>query len=162
MRVSYYNNKGTMAAILRKNEKKKEHEQQQQQQEKDEERVELSKREVQILNCIKSQSRTEKKIAKMTKLDIFVISPLITELMLKGYVETIRRRRLYFFSREYCIITVEGVDALEQARNLFENLVELIRERALETIDNIASDSPILKLAVMSAKATYKTLKVLI
>jgi DNA-binding MarR family transcriptional regulator len=149
--------------MLKQNEKKKQqHEQQQQQQEKEQERIELSKRETQILNCIKGQSRTEKQIAKMTRLDIFVISPLITELMLKGYVETIRRRRLFFFSREYCTITVEGLAALEQARNLFENLVELIRERALETIDNIAADSPLLKLIVTSAKAAYKILKVLI
>jgi DNA-binding MarR family transcriptional regulator len=155
MTINY--NKGTIAAMLKQNEKKKQHEQQQQ-----EERVELSKRETQILGCIKGQSRTEKQIAKMIKLDIFVISPLITELILKGYVETIRRRRLFFFSREYCTITVEGLAALEQARNPFENLVELIRERALETIDNIAADSPLLKLAVISAKAAYKILKVLI
>jgi hypothetical protein len=82
--------------------------------------------------------------------------------MLKGYVETIRRRRLFFFSREYCLITLEGLAALERARNPFENLVELIKERSLETIDNIAADSPLLKLAVISAKAAYKTLKVLI
>jgi DNA-binding MarR family transcriptional regulator len=157
MTINY--NKGTIAAMLKQHEKKKQHEQQQQQ---EEERVELNKHETQILNCIKGQSRTEKQIAKMTRLDIFVISPLITELMLKGYVETIRRRRLFFFSREYCTITVEGLAALEQARNPFENLVELIRERALETIDNIAADSPLLKLAVMFAKAAYKTLKVLI
>jgi DNA-binding PadR family transcriptional regulator len=155
-----YNKKGTIAAMLKQNEKQQY--EQQQQQEKEEERVELSKHETQILNCIKSQSRTEKQIAKMIRLDIFVISPLITELMLKSYVETIRRRRLFFFSREYCTITVEGLAALEQARNPFENLVELIRERALETIDNIAADSPILKLVVMSAKAAYKTLKVLL
>lgn len=146
--------------MLKQNEKKER--QHEQQQEKEQERVELSKRDTQILNCIKDQSRTEKQIAKMTRLDIFVISPLITELMLKGYVETIRRRRLFFFSREYCTITVEGLAALEQARNPFENLVELIRERALETIDNIAADSPLLKLIVMSAKAAYKILKVLI
>ena len=156
-----YNNKGTIATMLKQSEKKRQHEQQQQQRAK-QERVELSKRETQILNCIKSQSRTEKKIAKMIRIDIFVISPLITELMLKGYVETIRRRRLFFFSREYCTITVEGLDALEQARNPFENLVELIRERALETIDNIAAESPVLKLAVMSAKAAYKAIKMLI
>jgi DNA-binding MarR family transcriptional regulator len=146
--------------MLKQNEKKNEYEEQHQH---DEERVEeLSKREIQILNCIKGQSRTEKQIAKMIKLDIFIVSPLITKLMLKGYVETIRRRRLFFFSREYCIITVEGLDALEQARSLFENLVELIRERAIETIDNIAADSPLLKLTVMSAKAAYKTVKVLV
>ena len=161
MRIDH--NKDTIAAMLKQNEKKNQYEEQQQQHQQDEERVEeLNKREIQILNCIKGQSRTEKQIAKMTRLDIFIVSPLITELMLKGYVETIRRRRLFFFSREYCIITVEGLAALEQARSLFENIVELIRVRALETIDDIAADSPLLKLAVMFGKATYKTVKVLI
>jgi DNA-binding MarR family transcriptional regulator len=156
-------NKDTIAAMLKQNEKKSQQEQQyHRQQQQEEERVELSKREIQILNCIKGQSRTEKKISKMVRLDILIVSPLITELMLKGYVETIRRRRLFFFSREYCTITVEGLAALEQARSLFENIVELIRERTLETIDNIAADSPLLKLTVMSAKAAYKTVKVLI
>ena len=149
--------------MLKQNEKTNQYQEQQQQQQQDEERVEeLSKREIQILNCIKGQSRTEKQIAKMTRLDIFIVYPMITELMLKGYVETIRRRRLFFFSREYCMITVEGLAALEQTRNLFENIVELIRVRALETIDDIAADSPLLKLAVMFGKATYKTVKVLI
>jgi DNA-binding MarR family transcriptional regulator len=147
--------------MLKQNERKNQYEEEQQQH--DEEHVEeLTKREIQILNCIKGQSRTEKQIAKMTRLDIFIVYPLITELMLKGYVETIRRRRLFFFSREYCMITAEGLTALEQARSLFQNIVKLIRERALETIDNIAADSPLLKVAVMSAKAAYKTAKVLI
>lgn len=148
--------------MLKQNEKKNEYQEQEQQQQQNDERVELSKREIQILNCIKGKSRTEKQIARMIELDTLIVSPLITELMLKGYVETIRRRRLFFFSREYCIITTEGLDALEQARNLFENIVDLIRERAVETIDNIAADSPLLKLAVMSAKAAYKTVKVLV
>jgi DNA-binding MarR family transcriptional regulator len=146
--------------MLKQNEKKNQYQEQQQQDK--ERKEELSKREIQILNCIKGQSRTEKQIAKMIKLDIFIISPLITELMLKGYIEIIRRRRLIFFSREYCTITVEGLDVLEQARTPFENLVELIRKRALETIDDIAADSPLIKLAVMSAKAAYKTVKVLV
>jgi len=147
--------------MLKQNQKETQHQEQERQQSY-EERVELSKRELQILSCIKGQSRTEKQIAKMIKLDTIIVSPLVTELMLKGYIETIRRRRLIFFSREYCIITVEGLDALEQARNLFENIVEIIRERAVETIDNIAADSPLLKLAIMSAKAAYKTVKVLV
>ena len=149
--------------MLKQKEKKNQYQEQgEQQQQQNEERVELSKREIQILNCIKGKSRTEKQIARMIELDTLIVSPLITELMLKGYVETIRRRRLFFFSREYCIITTEGLDALEHARNLFENIVELIRERAVETIDNITADSPLLKLAVISAKAAYKTVKVLV
>ena len=151
--------------MLKQKEKKNTYQEQgeeEQQQQHDKEPVGLNKREIQILNCIKGRSRTEKQIARMIGLDTLIVSPLITELMLKGYVETIRRRRLFFFSREYCIITTEGLDALEQARNLFEDIVELIRERAVETIDNIAADSPLLKLAVMSAKAAYKTVKVLV
>ena len=148
--------------MLKQNQKETQHHEQERQQQSYEDRVELSKREIQILSCIKGQSRTEKQLAKMIKLDTLIVSPLVTELMLKGYIETIRRRRLIFFSREYCIITAEGLDALEQARNLFENIVEIIRERAVETIDNIAADSPLLKLAVMSAKAAYKTVKVLV
>jgi DNA-binding MarR family transcriptional regulator len=146
--------------MLKQKEKKNQH-QEQEQELHDKEPVGLSKREIQILNCIKGKSRTEKQIARMMGLDTLIVSPLITELMLKGYVETIRRRRLFFFSREYCIITTEGLDALEQTRNLFENIMELIRERAVETIDNIAADSPLLKLAVTSVKAAYKTVKVL-
>ena len=150
--------------MLKQKEKKNQYQEQgqEQQQQYDKEHIELSKREIQVLNCIKGKSRTEKQIAKMARLDIFIVYPMITELMLKGYVETIRRRRLFFFSREYCMITVEGLAALEQTRNLFENIVELIRVRALETIDDIAADSPLLKLAVMFGKATYKTVKVLI
>ena len=148
--------------MLKQKEKKNQYQEQEEQQQHDKDRIELSKREIQILNCIKDKSRTEKQIARMIGLDTLIVSPLITELMLKGCVETIRRRRLFFFSREYCIITIAGLDALEQARNLFENIVELIRERAVETIDNIAADSPLLKLAVISAKAAYKTVKVLV
>jgi DNA-binding MarR family transcriptional regulator len=151
-----YDNNDTIASMLKQNEKRNQRDHHHQQR-----HVELSKHETQILNCIKVQALTEKQIAKITRIDIFVISPLITELILKGHIETIRRRRLFFFSREYCIITVEGLAALEQARNPFENLIELIRERALETIDNIAADSPLLKLALLSAKAAYKTLKML-
>ena len=155
-------NIGYSNGMLKQNEKKTQHQKQEQQRRQPyEERVELSKREIQILNCIKGQSRTEKQIAKMIRVDILLVTPLVTELMLKGYLETIRRRRLIFFSREYCIITVEGLDALEQTRNIFENIVEIIRERAVETIDNIAAESPLLKLAVISAKAAYKTVKVL-
>ncbi|HEU0143500.1 MAG TPA: hypothetical protein VFQ47_01825, partial [Nitrososphaera sp.] len=63
MRIDY--NKDIIAAMLKQNEKKNEYEEEQQQQH-DECVEKLSKREIQILNCIKGQSRTEKQIAKMT------------------------------------------------------------------------------------------------
>jgi DNA-binding MarR family transcriptional regulator len=147
--------------MLKHDEKKNQYEEQLRQHQ-GKEHIELSRYEIQILNCIKSRSRTEKQIAKMIRFDIFVVSPVITELMLKGYVEIIRKRRLFFFSREYFTITVEGLAALEKVKNPFENLVDLIRERALETIDNISADSPLLKIAVLYAKAAYRAVKMLI
>src|ERR671938_831608 len=116
-----YNNTDRISDISEQKERKNQHEQRYKGH-----RLELSKREIQILNCIRGQARTEKQIAKIARLDVVIISPLITELMLKGYVETIRKRRLFLFSREYCIITLEGLAALERAKNPFENLIERI------------------------------------
>jgi len=119
----------------------------------------LSTLNVQILSSIKSKSRTERQLARKIDIDILLLSPLITELMLLGYVETIKRRRLYFFSREYFSITQEGLAALEKARSPMQNIIELVRERALQTVENIASASPALKILLIFGKAVYKTVK---
>jgi DNA-binding MarR family transcriptional regulator len=111
---------------------------------------------VQILGCIKAKAQTEKQLAKKIGVDNLVISPLVTELMLMGYVETSRRRRLFFFSREYLSITPEGLAALQKAKSPFQNIIELVRERALETIDNIAAASPVLKILVACFKIAVR------
>ena len=85
---------------------------------------------VQILSCIKAEGQTEKQLSKKVGLDALALSPLVTELMLMGYVETLRRRKLYFFSREYLIITPEGLEALQEAKSPLQNIIELIRDRA--------------------------------
>ncbi|HJS83484.1 MAG TPA: hypothetical protein VJ742_11695, partial [Nitrososphaera sp.] len=94
--------------------------------------------EMRILKFIKPKSQTEKKISEIVEVDPLVLSPVITELILKGYLEIVRRRRLYFFSREFCTITPEGVSALEKARSPLEGLVEMVRSRALDAINSIA------------------------
>jgi DNA-binding MarR family transcriptional regulator len=109
----------------------------------------------QILSCIKAEAPTEKQLAKKVGLDTLVLSPLVTELMLMGYVETLRRRRLYFFSREYLIITPEGLAALLKARSPIQNIIELIRDRAFETIENFTAASPILKILMVFAKLCF-------
>lgn len=121
----------------------------------------LGSLDVQILSCIKAKAQTEKQLAKRTSADILVLSPAVTELMLMGYVETFRRRRLFFFSREYLSITPEGLAALEKAKDPFQNIIELIRERAVETIENVAASSPALEILFMFAKAMYRTTKAL-
>jgi DNA-binding MarR family transcriptional regulator len=117
---------------------------------------------VQILSCIKAKPQTERQLAKKVGLAGVTLSPLVTELMLMGYVETFRRRRLYFFSREYLSITPEGLAALQKAKSPLQNVIELIRQRALETIENFAASSPALKILFILAKATYKTTKALV
>lgn len=117
---------------------------------------------IQVLSCIKANAQTEKQLAKKTGIDILTLSPLVTELMLMGYVETFRRRKLVFFSREYVSITPEGLAALEKAKSPLQNIIELIRERALEALENVAASSPALKILFVLGKATYRTAKALL
>lgn len=119
----------------------------------------LSPTEARILKLIKTKSQTEKKIAKEIELDPLLLSPVITDLILKGYLEIFRRRRLYFFSREFCVITSEGISALAGAQSPFEGFLEMVRSRALQAIDDIAAESPVLKAAVLSARTIYRVAK---
>jgi DNA-binding MarR family transcriptional regulator len=122
-------------------------------------RILLSPTEVRILKLIKTKSQTEKKIAKKIELDPLLLSPVITDLILKGYLEIFRRRRLYFFSREFCVITSEGISALNRAQSPFEGLLEMVKSRALQAIDDITAESPVLKAAVISARTIYRVAK---
>jgi DNA-binding MarR family transcriptional regulator len=107
---------------------------------------------VQILSCLKAKAQTERQLSKKVNLDTLALSPLVTDLMLMGYVETFRRRRLYFFSREYLSITAEGLAALQKAKSPLQNIIDLIRDRALETVEDIAAASPIVKILVIFAR----------
>jgi DNA-binding MarR family transcriptional regulator len=107
---------------------------------------------VQILSCLKAKAQTERQLSKKVNLDTLALSPLVTDLMLMGYVETFRRRRLYFFSREYLSITAEGLAALQKAKSPLQNIIDLIRDRALETVEEIAAASPIVKILVIFAR----------
>ena len=115
--------------------------------------------EMRILKFIKPRSQTEKRISKLVELDPLLLSPVITDLILKGYLEIVRKRRLYFFSREFCTITPEGITALEKARSPLEGFVEMLRGRAVEAINSIAAESPALRAMVFSARTIYKVAK---
>jgi DNA-binding MarR family transcriptional regulator len=110
---------------------------------------------VQILSTIKARALTEKQLCKRLRLNTLALSPLITELMLKGYVETFRKRKLYLLSREYLSITPEGLEALKKAKSPLENIIELIWERALETIENVKGGSPIIKVLLIFARLCF-------
>ena len=118
--------------------------------------------EMRILKFIKPKSQTEKKIAKSLEVDSIVLSPMVTDLILKGYLEIFRRREMYFFIKEMCTITPEGISALEMARTPLQNLVEMIRSKALEALNSMMSELPALKVVAMSARAIYKVAKVIV
>jgi hypothetical protein len=46
----------------------------------------MKKLEISILSCIRRKARTKKTIARIVGLDILVLSPLVTDLILKGHL----------------------------------------------------------------------------
>ena len=59
-------------------------------------------------------------------------------------------------------ITPEGISALEMARTPLQNLVEMIRSKALEALNSMMSESPALKVVAMSARTMYKVAKAIV
>ena len=119
----------------------------------------LSRWEAQILRCIKSKAMTEKRIAKEVTLDIALVSHLITDLMLRGYVQRIRKRRMYFSSREYFSPTLDGLAALEAFRRnktgFWNQLISIVKEEGSKTILEFSSKSLSLRLTFRVLRATY-------
>ncbi|MGC2426520.1 MAG: hypothetical protein WA421_05760 [Nitrososphaeraceae archaeon] len=126
--------------------------------------ISLNRWEIQILKCIKIKSKTEKKIAKEVALDFSVVSPLITNLMLQGYVERTRRRRMHFSSREYFSTTIEGVTALEEATrgttNIFWNqIASILKDHGERVLIEWSNKSLPFKITLGAVKATYRLVK---
>jgi DNA-binding MarR family transcriptional regulator len=112
-----------------------------------------------ILECIKKEPKLEKKISKQIGLDISIISPIITDLMFKSYIERIHRKRMLFSSREYFCITMEGLMALEEAKSTrqpWNQLTSIIKETVERKLVELSDDLP---LTVSAIKATYGVLK---
>lgn len=126
--------------------------------------ISLNQWEIQILKCVKTNSKTEKKIAKEIGIDISVISPLITNLMLLGFVERTRKRRMHFSSREYFSTTIEGLAALEEAikgnSNIFWNqLSSILKSHGERILIEWSNKSLPFKVTIGAIKMTYKLAK---
>ena len=126
------------------------------------EEISLSKLELRILECIKKEPKLEKKISKQVGLDTLIISPIITDLMFKSYIERIYRKRRLFSSKEYFYITMEGLMALEEAKNKerpLNQLISIIKETIERKFFELSNDVP---LTIIAIKATYRALKYLL
>jgi DNA-binding MarR family transcriptional regulator len=98
----------------------------------------LNSTEVRILKFIKSNPCTEKGISRQFGIHRLTLSPIMTALMLKGYVEILRVRRFYFFRREYFVITLEGMEVLNASRTSAEKLLDLAGRAMMMSLDNIS------------------------
>ena len=126
------------------------------------EEISLSKLELRILECIKKEPKLEKKISKQVGLDTLIISPIITDLMYKSCIERIYRKRMLFSSKEYFYITMEGLMALEEAKNKerpLNQLISIIKETIERKLFELSNDVP---LTIIAIKATYRALKYLL
>ncbi len=123
----------------------------------------LSQWEAQILKCIKSKALTEKRIAKEVTLDIVIVSHIITELMLRGYVERVRKRRMYFSSREYFSATLDGLSALEASRRnyngFWNQLMSMVKDESEKMLLEFSSRSLGLRLTFNVLRGTYALAK---
>ena len=123
----------------------------------------LSQWEAQILKCIKSKALTEKRIAKEVTLDIVIVSHIITDLMLRGYVERVRKRRMYFSSREYFSATLDGLSALEASRRnyngFWNQLMSMVKDESEKMLLEFSSRSVGLRLTFKVLRGTYALAK---
>ena len=123
----------------------------------------LSQWEAQILKCIKSKALTEKRIAKEVRLDIVIVSHIITDLMLRGYVERVRKRRMYFSSRDYFSATLDGLSALEASRRnyngFWNQLMSMVKDESEKMLLEFSSRSLGLRLTFKVLRGTYALAK---
>ncbi|HEY6166375.1 MAG TPA: hypothetical protein VIW25_15870 [Nitrososphaeraceae archaeon] len=125
----------------------------------------LNRWEIQILKCISKNAMTEKKVARQVSLNGSVVSELITNLMLLGLVQRIRKRRMHFSSREYFIATMEGLEALEAARRrgnssiFWSQFTSMMKDNGERILLEFSEKSLAFRLTLGAAKSTYRLAK---
>jgi DNA-binding MarR family transcriptional regulator len=125
----------------------------------------LTRFETLILKCIKGRQKTETKISKEVKINLPIVSELVTDLMLKGYIERTRRRRGLFASKEYFSTTLEGLIALEiaqranQNRDFLSQVYVTLMDKSQKILNEMSSDSIILNVILGIAKFVLRMAK---
>lgn len=122
----------------------------------------LLRLEYQVLKSIKVKSKTEKKIARQLGVNVSIISQVITGLMLKGFVERTRERRMLFYS-EYFSTTIDGLLALEARSATFifpwSRVLLLCRDIANRMLIPLVGQSLAVRLGTGGVKTTYRLAK---
>ena len=121
----------------------------------------LTPLEILILECTKSKAKSETSISREVKINLPIVSQVITDLMLRGLIErTIKRRML--FDKEYFSTNLEGLMAMEQSRantkryTFFWQAISDMKDRSQSILIDLTSTSISLKLIVGTAKLMYR------
>jgi hypothetical protein len=120
----------------------------------------LTSIEILILECTKSKAKSETKISREVKINLPIVSQVITDLMFKGLIErTIRRRIL--FGKEYFSTNIEGLIALERSRadtkkyTFFWQAISNLKDHSQSILVDLTSTSLSLKLILGTARLMY-------
>lgn len=121
----------------------------------------LTALEILILECTKSKAKSETKISRQVKINLPIVSQVITDLMFKGLIErTIKRRML--FGKEYFSTNLEGLIALERSRTntkkytFFWQAISNMKDQSQSILVELASTSLSLKLILGTANIIYR------
>jgi DNA-binding MarR family transcriptional regulator len=123
--------------------------------------------EILILECTKSKAKPETKISREVKINLPIVSQVITDLMLKGLIERTIKRRMLFYN-EYFSTNLEGLIALEQSRRktknytIFWQAISDLKDRSQSILVDLTSASVSLKLIVGTAKIMYRMARYLL
>jgi len=115
----------------------------------------LTRWELRILNSIRKEAKSEKRIAKDIQLNTFTTSQMITGLISKGYIERTMNKakiRRYLYIEKFAV-THEGLSMLEEFTSLnspWNKVAEFIGEESF--------DLP-LKMTIGAVRMAYRLVK---
>lgn len=126
----------------------------------------LTPLEIKILRCTKSNAKTETRISKEIKVNLPTVSQLITELMLKGFLQRTRNRRMIFFPKKDSFsTTIEGLMALERNqrngsnRTFLSQVLYMVKDSSHRIVEEATPDSLTLKLFFGTLRLVYQVTK---
>jgi len=124
---------------------------------------ELTRFELSILRCTKSSPKTETKISSEIKINLPIVSQLITELMMKGLLERTKNRRpIIFAKKEYFSTTIEGLIALEHIQRsgtphtFLSQMINALKDSSQRIVEEATPNSLTLRLIFGTARLIYR------
>jgi DNA-binding MarR family transcriptional regulator len=126
----------------------------------------LTRLEIKILRCTRSNAKTETRISKEIKVNLPTVSQLITDLMLKGFLQRTRNRRTIFFPKKDSFsTTIEGLMALERNqkngsnRTLLSQVLYMVKDSSHRIVEEATPSSLALKLFFGTLRLVYQVTK---